>query len=191
MRKQLIAGVFGLLTGCAGGAPSASYYVLDLPDTAPQAVHLGQQPVLVVDRVQLPDYLNDVGIAFQQDDVQVVTANQARWAEALDKQLSRSLIRQLSAGLNGWQVVDGSASPNDWRLSLELSGFQGRYDGQALVSGRWVLRHGTLVSSQAFQELIPQSADGYPALVRALRQGWQQAVSQLSGQIKTIAASQP
>lgn len=191
MRKQLIAGVFGLLTGCAGGAPSASYYVLDLPDTAPQAVHLGQQPVLVVDRVQLPDYLNDVGIAFQQDDVQVVTANQARWAEALDKQLSRSLIRQLSAGLNGWQVVDGSASPNDWRLSLELSGFQGRYDGQALVSGRWVLRHGTLVSSQAFQELIPQSADGYPALVRALRQGWQQAVSQLSSQIKTIAASQP
>jgi len=52
---------------------------------------------------------------------------------------------------------------------VEVTAFQGRYDGKAVVAGRW-LQQGDKVYSQPFQRLIPLTEDGYPALVRALRE---------------------
>ena len=175
-----------LLTACSGGAEPA-YYALNLPTA--KSVTAAQQTAgerLVVTRVTLPEYLNDMGIAYQQDDVQVVTANQARWAEALDKQLTQALVLGLSGRLSGVQVIDGAdGRPDIWRLSVEVSGFQGRFDGKAVVAGRWVLQRGDQVHSQPFLHLIPLAEDGYPALVRALRDGWQQEIDELAGILTT------
>ncbi len=175
-----------LLTACSGGAEPA-YYALNLPTA--KSVTAAQQTAgerLVVTRVTLPEYLNDMGIAYQQDDVQVVTANQARWAEALDKQLTQALVLGLSGRLSGVQVIDGAdGRPDIWRLSVEVSGFQGRFDGKAVVAGRWVLQRGDQVHSQPFLHLIPLAEDGYPALVRALRDGWKQEIDELAGILTT------
>ena len=175
-----------LLTACSGGAEPA-YYALNLPTA--KSVTAAQQTAgerLVVTRVTLPEYLNDMGIAYQQDDVQVVTANQARWAEALDKQLTQALVLGLSGRLSGVQVIDGAdGRPDIWRLSVEVSGFQGRFDGKAVVAGRWVLQRGDQIYSQPFLRLIPLAEDGYPALVRALRDGWQQEIDELAGILTT------
>ena len=175
-----------LLTACSGGAVPA-YYALNLPTA--KSVTAAQQTAgerLVVTRVTLPEYLNDMGIAYQQDDVQVVTANQARWAEALDKQLTQALVLGLSGRLSGVQVIEGAdGRPDIWRLSIEVSGFQGRFDGKAVVAGRWVLQRGDQIHSQPFLRLIPLAEDGYPALVRALRDGWQQEIDELAGILTT------
>ena len=175
-----------LLTACSGGAEPA-YYALNLPTA--KSVTAAQQTAgerLVVTRVTLPEYLNDMGIAYQQDDVQVVTANQARWAEALDKQLTQALVLGLSGRLSGVQVIEGAdGRPDIWRLSIEVSGFQGRFDGKAVVAGRWVLQRGEQIYSQPFLRLIPLAEDGYPALVRALRDGWQQEIDELAGILTT------
>ena len=175
-----------LLTACSGGAVPA-YYALNLPTA--KSVTAAQQTAgerLVVTRVTLPEYLNDMGIAYQQDDVQVVTANQARWAEALDKQLTQALVMGLSGRLSGVQVIEGAdGRPDIWRLSIEVSGFQGRFDGKAVVAGRWVLQRGDQIHSQPFLRLIPLAEDGYPALVRALRDGWQQEIDELAGILTT------
>ena len=175
-----------LLTACSGGAEPA-YYALNLPTA--KSVTAAQQTAgerLVVTRVTLPEYLNDMGIAYQQDDVQMVTANQARWAEALDKQLTQALVLGLSGRLSGVQVIEGAdGRPDIWRLSIEVSGFQGRFDGKAVVAGRWVLQRGEQIYSQPFLRLIPLAEDGYPALVRALRDGWQQEIDELAGILTT------
>ena len=170
-----------LLTACSGGAEPA-YYALNLPTAKSVTAEQTAGERLVVTRVTLPEYLNDMGIAYQQDDVQVVTANQARWAEALDKQLTQALVLGLSGRLSGVQVIDGAdGRPDIWRLSVEVSGFQGRFDGKAVVAGRWVLQRGDQIHSQPFLRLIPLAEDGYPALVRALRDGWQQEIDELAG----------
>ena len=170
-----------LLTACSGGAEPA-YYALNLPTAKSVTAEQTAGERLVVTRVTLPEYLNDMGIAYQQDDVQVVTANQARWAEALDKQLTQALVLGLSGRLSGVQVIEGAdGRPDIWRLSIEVSGFQGRFDGKAVVAGRWVLQRGEQIYSQPFQRLIPLAEDGYPALVRALRDGWQQEIDELAG----------
>lgn len=70
-----------------------------------------------------------------------MTANQARWAEALDKQLTRSLVPEpipavaAGSGAGGW-----GANANSWHLAVNMTAFQGRFDGQAIVAGRWILR---------------------------------------------------
>ena len=174
-----------LLTACSGGAEPA-YYALNLPTAKSVTAEQTAGERLVVTRVTLPEYLNDMGIAYQQDDVQVVTANQARWAEALDKQLTQALVLGLSGRLSGVQVIEGAdGRPDIWRLSIEVSGFQGRFDGKAVVAGRWVLQRGDQVHSQPFLHLIPLAEDGYPALVRALRDGWQQEIDELAGILTT------
>lgn len=174
-----------LLTACSGGAEPA-YYALNLPTAKSVTAEQTAGERLVVTRVTLPEYLNDMGIAYQQNDVQVVTANQARWAEALDKQLTQALVLGLSGRLSGVQVIDGAdGRPDIWRLSVEVSGFQGRFDGKAVVAGRWVLQRGDQVHSQPFLHLIPLAEDGYPALVRALRDGWQQEIDELAGILTT------
>ena len=174
-----------LLTACSGGAEPA-YYALNLPTAKSVTAEQTAGERLVVTRVTLPEYLNDMGIAYQQNDVQVVTANQARWAEALDKQLTQALVLGLSGRLSGVQVIEGAdGRPDIWRLSIEVSGFQGRFDGQAVVAGRWVLQRGEQIYSQPFLRLIPLAEDGYPALVRALRDGWQQEIDELAGILTT------
>ena len=174
-----------LLTACSGGAEPA-YYALNLPTAKSVTAEQTAGERLVVTRVTLPEYLNDMGIAYQQNDVQVVTANQARWAEALDKQLTQALVLGLSGRLSGVQVIDGAdGRPDIWRLSVEVSGFQGRFDGKAVVAGRWVLQRGDQIHSQPFLRLIPLAEDGYPALVRALRDGWQQEIDELAGILTT------
>jgi uncharacterized lipoprotein YmbA len=40
--------------------------------------------------------------------------------------------------------------------------------------------------SGQFQQQYPLTADGYPALVRELRTGWQQTTSQLAIQLKPL-----
>nr|MBP8039291.1 membrane integrity-associated transporter subunit PqiC [Aeromonadaceae bacterium] len=122
---------------------------------------------------------------FQPDDVQIVTANQARWAEALDKQLTRSLVQSLSEQLERVQVLEGpNAKSQVWHLNLEITAFQGRFDGQAVVAGRWVLQQGDKAYSHSFQTQVPLQEDGYPALVRALRKGWQSEIDSLVVAIK-------
>ena len=190
--RRFLSLILLLLAGCAGGATPA-YYALNLPaDKAAAVAPVQGAARLVVSRVVLPEYLNEIGIAFQQDDVQVVTANQARWAEALDKQLTQALVLGLSDRLVGVQVIEGAdARPDLWRLSVEVTAFQGRYDGKAVVAGRWLLQQGDKLYAQPFQRLIPLNEDGYPALVRSLRDGWQQEIasmaSQLSGKVVPAA----
>lgn len=191
MRPLLCCALLCCLLGCSSSS-TPSYYALELPGSEPPTRQVTQGPLLVVERVVLPEYLNDMGIAFQQDDVQMVTANQARWAEALDLQLTRSLVQTLSRQFAQLQVVEGPNPDRQvWHLSLEVTGFQGRFDGQAVVAGRWLLQRGEQSYSQAFQRSVALTEDGYPALVRALRSGWQQEVAILAKNITTYFATVP
>lgn len=188
MKHLLITMLLVGVTGCAS-TDTPAYFALVLPQADAPVRQVTQGPRLIVDLVSLPEYLNDLGIAYQLNDVQIVTANQARWAESLDKQLTRSLVLGLSQQLKQAQVLEGPDILSDaWHLSLQVSGFQGRFDGQAIVAGRWVLKRGDKTFSEAFQRTIPLSEDGYPALVRTLREGWQQEIVTLAGQLQPVLA---
>lgn len=177
------------LSACST-ATAPQYYAIALPDEQSGTLSASQQPVIAVSDVELADYLSSIGIVYQQDDVQLTTANQHRWAEALDKQLTRALLQNLRQQLPGWQWQNGQmAGQNIAQLQVKVRGFHGKADGHAVISGEWVLNTGKQQYSGQFQQLYPLTADGYPALVRELRTGWQQTTSQLALQLKPLLAT--
>lgn len=174
------------LSACST-ATAPQYYAIALPDEKSGTLSASQQPVVAVSDVELADYLSSIGIVYQQDDVQLTTANQHRWAEALDKQLTRALLQNLRQQLPDWQWQNGQmAGQNIAQLQVKIRGFHGKADGHAVISGEWTLMKGTQQYSGEFQQLYPLTADGYPALVRELRTGWQQTTSQLATQLKPL-----
>lgn len=186
--RFLLAGL--LLSGlvaCSNSATTPQYYAIALPDAEQRTAAPNQQPVIAVSDVELADYLNSAGIVYQQDDVQLTTANQHRWAEALDKQLTRSLLQSLRQQLPAWQWQNGQTSmQNIAQLQIKVRGFHGKADGHAVISGEWTLMKGAQQYSGQFQQQYPLTADGYPALVRELRTGWQQTTSQLAMQLQPL-----
>ena len=186
LRYVLVVLLLCGLSACST-ATAPQYYAIALPDEQSGTLSASLQPVVAVSDVELADYLSSVGIVYQQDDVQLTTANQHRWAEALDKQLTRALLQNLRQQLPDWQWQNGQmAGQNIAQLQVKIRGFHGKADGHAVISGEWVLNTGKQQYSGQFQQLYPLTADGYPALVRELRTGWQQTTSQLAMQLKPL-----
>lgn len=189
LRLLLTGLLLGGLAACSNGS-APHYYAIALPEAQNSVVTPNQQPVVAVNDIDLADYLNSVGIVYQQDDVQLTTANQHRWAEALDKQLTRSLLQSLRQQLPAYQWQNGqTAGQNVAQLQVKVRGFHGRADGHAVISGEWTLVTGSQQYSGQFQQQYPLTADGYPALVRELRAGWQQTSQQLAVQLKPLLAA--
>lgn len=187
LRSLFIGLLFFGLSACSSSSSTPQYYAIALPDAQNHVQTPSQQPVVAVSDVELADYLNSVGIVYQQDDVQLTTATQHRWAEALDKQLTRALLQNLRTQLPDWQWQNGQTSmQNIAQLQIKVRGFHGKADGHAVISGEWTLMTGKQQYSGQFQQQYPLTADGYPALVRELRTGWQQTTSQLAIQLKPL-----
>nr|WP_092875150.1 membrane integrity-associated transporter subunit PqiC [Izhakiella capsodis] len=175
-----------LILSACGNSLSPAYYQIPLtvsPVSAQLQNTTGASPALWVDRVTMPDYLSGNGVVYQTSSVKYVIAVSHLWASPLDQQLKQALVSNLSAQLPG-RVI--SALPLGTRpdtLSVNVTGFQGRYDGKVIVSGDWVLQQGDQIERRGFDLVLPQHHDGYDALVKTLGQGWQEVSVQISRQL--------
>jgi uncharacterized lipoprotein YmbA len=121
-------------------------------------------------------YLNQSGIVYQTEPHQIVIANNNRWASPLTKQLTDSLYATLEKRLSNVNIVRVNATQKGlYVLYTRVDQFTGRYDGKAIVSGRWKLvgPQDKTLASHAFIKDVALQADGYPALVSSLASGWQ------------------
>ncbi len=177
-----------LLAGCAGTTSAPQRYTLpDAPagETAgPEAPHQ-----LLLRPPRLADYLDVDGLVMQMDDITLVEARSHQWAEALGRQLQRGLRDRLAAALPETRVQldePGGREAQALTLGLEINRFQGRHDGLAVIGGRWRLHapDGRLLAEDALRVETELAADGYPALVRALGRGLDNAAARLAAAIR-------
>jgi len=150
-----------------------------LPETEPHRLWISQ--------VNVADFLNssNSGLVYQTNDVQYVMAANNLWASPLDQQLQQTLQTYLGRDLPGWVVSSQQASDGSQEeLSVNVTGFHGRHDGRAVISGSWTLSKDGQVSQHTFNTVLKQDEDGYDALVRTLASGWQQEASSIASQIR-------
>ncbi|AEY01847.1 hypothetical protein GU3_10455 [Oceanimonas sp. GK1] len=177
------------LAGCAGGNDAASSAYL-LPESPAQQQHDARLVVMVAP-ITLAAFLEGDGIVMQLDDIAVHQARSHLWAEALPGQLRQRLMDRLGASLPRAQIIArGQPSVSNLpgrEVRLQLDRFQGRYDGVALIRGRWQLlnERGDLLEQRPFRVETPLTDDGYPALVRALAAGWEQVADKLAASLAT------
>lgn len=171
-----------------------TYYQLPVISSSPPAssVSAGKPrapdtltPRLWISQVTVADFLGSSGLVYQTNDVQYVMAANNLWASPLDQQLRQSLQSYLGSRLPGW-IVSEQQGPDasQQQLTVNVTGFHGRYDGRAVVSGTWTLSQNGQLRQHSFNIELKQDQDGYDALVRTLAKGWEQEASSIASEIR-------
>lgn len=174
------------LTGCATGGTSPERYTLPEGSEAQGPVTAKRSnaahSMLILDSMELASYLESQGIILQSDDIRVREASSHLWAESLKRQLDRGLRQRLANRLPNTRVLENGNSADALHLRVNVDQFQGRYDGLAVVSGRWRLYDdsGELLTLEPFNVTQALERDGYPALVRALGRAWDQVAGDIA-----------
>lgn len=182
MMKWIPVALALALSACSS-TPETLYYQLPMAATNATVSSSAISQPLWVERVTVPDYLAGSGVVYQSNDVQYVIAANNQWASPLDQQLQQTLVSSLSAALPGALISSVPPGQQHDTLNVSISGFHGRYDGHAVVSGEWILEHNGKLLKQPFMMTLPQKEDGYDALVRTLAAGWQQVSVQVANAI--------
>ncbi len=174
-----------LLSACASSVTPPARYMLPSDPLASTP----RQPAgtLIVSSPRLAHYLDVDGIVMQLDDITLNAARENQWAEGLGRQLERKLRANLAQALPTLRIMrtEGEQA-NALTLRLNVDQFQGRFDGVAVASGQWQLLNdaGELLAMENFYAETPLAEDGYPALVRALSDSWDQAAELIATQIR-------
>lgn len=187
MRKNLMMGTLLLLAGCSSNVDN-TYYQLPVGSNVARvsSVSTAEQPMLWVQQVNVPDYLAGNGLVYQTSDVKYVIAANNLWASPLDQQLQQTLVMHLSKALPGRLVASAPFGENHDTLTVNVTDFQGRHDGKAVIAGEWLLQHQGRLIRHGFSLTLPQSEDGYDALVRTLALGWQQTAQQIANGVVSL-----
>ncbi|MGI8464773.1 membrane integrity-associated transporter subunit PqiC [Pectobacterium punjabense] len=176
-----------VLSACSSSNTQKTYYQLPtVVDTSTVQTAMTQGHSLWVEHVSVADYLVNAGLVYQTNDVQYVIASNNLWASPLDQQLQQALVANLGHKLPGWVVSTQPQGSEQTVLNVSVTGFHGRYDGNVVVRGEWMLTHQGKVLKRPFSVVLPQTEDGYDALVRTLAQGWQQvsqSIAQQTGEL--------
>ncbi len=175
MKKFLLVALL-LLTACSSESEK-QYYQLPAGEGVIAPVNTDRamaQRQLWLSHITVSDYLAGTGLVYQTSDVRYVMASSNLWASPLEQQLQQTMTATLSKALPGWLVSSQQTHTGQDKLEMAVTGFHGRYDGQVIIQGEWLLTHDERVVKRPFLLTLKQNEDGYDPLVRSLAQGWQQ-----------------
>jgi uncharacterized protein len=174
------------LSACAGPPPRE--YVLGAALTADRApTTQAALPVVQVERVVLPDYLDTRDIVTRRDR-EVVTSETGRWAERLSLGATRFLASALAAQLKGVEVTSAQpVDPPTLRIVVDVADFDVTAEGPVVLAARWTVTDGSgqksLVTAQGtFREAVTGTRDG--AVVAAMSLALEKLATRISAGIE-------
>jgi uncharacterized protein len=104
--KVWMIGAAALLLSACSSQPQKNYYQLPVPTATTSVVHAPVESgahQLWLERVNVADFLSALGVVYQTNDVQFVTAGNNLWASPLEQQLQQTMGGQFErcyAGLD-------------------------------------------------------------------------------------------
>ena len=179
----LVGATLLVMAGCASKTVQPSSYML--PTSTPEQQYSSALAVAVAP-IRLTGLLDNQGIVMELNDIEVYQARQHLWAEDIGIQLQQQLQQRLTLSLRNAQIVTKGqplqAGLAKREVRVSVNGFQGSYNGNAIVQGQWLLlgESGQLLKQKNFKVEQPLTADGYPTLVRTLGAAWDQVSEQLA-----------
>ena len=96
MKLPAILLVIAGLTGCASEPVALHYYALVPPvSKSDEVIQRADKPALVIERVELAEYLQQSGMIIQTGNNQLQVSRNNLWAESLELALPKALVRDL------------------------------------------------------------------------------------------------
>ncbi len=198
-RTGFIAGIFILVIGCAGTAPTKFYSLNSLitSDTAQRAVSADHSIVIGVGPVKIPDYLDRPHIVTRTGRNEVTVADFNRWAGPLKSDIARVLAENLSIILSADRVYTypwESYIPVKYRIAVNVTRFDGVGGEDVLLNANWSVfgkngKKPLLINSSSFSEKTVERS--YAALVDAQSRLLENLSHDIADAIKTISEEEP
>ena len=164
------------LAGCASSTAPVTYYLLTptAPATA-AGVNQDNRQSLVIENVELSEYLRQSGLILQSGDNQLTVSKSHLWAEGLDQAVPKALLRELQRQSQEYAFFLQSAdyvSRTDYRLRLHVENLQATDRGEVITSGRFQLissadAAGSVAADFHFRRDLDR--DGYGPAVEQMR----------------------
>lgn len=137
-RLSASAIVLFLMSGCA--APPVHFYTLGAPAVALNAAALNPaMPVVALDRITLPDYLDTQDMETRSGN-EIMRSSNGRWAERLSDGATSLLAARLGESWPNTFVTTGrQSSTPDARLSINVTRLDITQNGQGTLEANWTL----------------------------------------------------
>ncbi len=163
-----------ILAGCGSTEPSRFYLLDAVSGPGDAAAGTAADLSVGIGPVALPGYLSRPQIVTRSASPEISVAEFDRWAEPLDENVVRVLADNLSALLGTDRIAVfpwNGAQPLQYRVTVDVTRFDGELGGSAVLSARWAL------SGEAGAKLLTvrkttltepvEAGGGYEALVGA------------------------
>lgn len=151
---------------------SSRFYLLSsLPNGATVNIGGAQARSLKVGPIEVADYLHRAEIVTRTDDNSLVLADFHRWAGRLEDNITTVIEEDLASLLaaEGYIIHPWDAPmKSDYRVTLEITRFDGNLDGEVVLQGTWHLfaeNMETPIASRRINLSLSTNATGYKALV--------------------------
>lgn len=178
----LACGLSPVLAGCFGGtSPPSRFYTLAPLQARGSQPAKGQNALMALGPVTLPDYLNRRQIVTRSGQNELIIAEFDRWGGTLDDEITRSLVANLadrlaSANISvfSWQTMPLGVMVASYRVPIGILRFDGIPGESVVLSARW----GVFAKKEPAEDsllvkeaTITEKVDGksYEALVAAMQ----------------------
>ncbi|MBF0183522.1 MAG: membrane integrity-associated transporter subunit PqiC [Magnetococcales bacterium] len=180
MRYGLLVLFSFLLHACVTGSPPVRYYLLTptpaaASKTASPATTPVQQPLLVIEPVELPPYLNRTHIVTRSSSNHLQLAQFEHWGDTLRDNISRVLLENLSSQLGSNRLTPPTTLQQEkpaYRLATQISQFELGPENRVTLQARWRLLDNqsgkTVVSEQTLLHSDPINPANYDAIAAAM-----------------------
>ncbi|MGB2426858.1 MAG: PqiC family protein [Alteromonas sp.] len=177
LRRKMHIGVLTVflstLVGCSAQPVVINHYMLNVASINASISPSQNAPLLSIERVHLPDHLEQRSLVMQQQNGTLSIATKHVWAQPLNVDIGGLLSAEITR-LKNYNAFYGPAmsrhTENIAAISIYVEHFMPVASGEVILSGYWLERHReTLRSPQRFSYSASLNADGYAASVAQMR----------------------
>jgi len=136
--SMAVLGLF--LTGCAADPPARTYVLAPPAGDEPQGLVPVGMPVLQLQRIVVPDYLDTTDILLRIGANEIKASPTGRWGERLSQGLDHALGAALATRLPQDRIAVASSSDRSAkRLTVIVDAFDVRPDGRSVLTASWTI----------------------------------------------------
>jgi len=170
------------LTGCVN-SPAPRFYVL-APLATERPVDAGQELVIGVGPVEIPDYLDRPQIVTRSGQNELNLAEFEKWGESLKDNTTQVLAENLAVLLPSKKISTypwKRSTPVNYQVSVKVTRFDHTEGGETVLSVRWSIHsgEGTELLTRETRYAESPAGDSYPATVAAMNR----ALAQFSREV--------
>jgi len=191
MLRFLLVVTFALSLSACGVSPKTHLYVLNSGhDASSQTEGIG----IGVWKVKLPELLDRPEIVTRNGEYEIEYADFHHWAGRLGPNIDALIAQGLRQRLNTINVFTSpwpAQRVNDYQVRVYMNRFDGQLNGEAVVSGTWMLLNGKgnrELARESFLFEAPVNGNKYSDIVASLSQLTTQLNQLIAEEIKKNSA---